>query len=150
MGKHKTSLIKAGAEDEEDMHPLQRPSIRSTVGRGLDRALNNIQFGIEEWIEETRAIGQSAAVAGDFDSSFKFYESLGKAVGAIQDPKAQHLHVHTPISQVQEMSTEELHERRAMLTKQRDAEDAKALEIQKNAAQGTAEPLTTSLDDLLN
>jgi len=122
----KTEVIKSG--DGDDEHPIMRQSVRATVGRSLDRALNNISFGIEEWTQEMRSTAQAATVSGDFDASFKFYEALGKSMGAIQDPKAQHLHVHAnSTADVQQMSTEEINERRAVLMRQQKADDDKKL-----------------------
>ena len=121
----KTEVIKGS--DGDDEHPIMRKSVRSSVGRGLDRAINNISFGVQEWLEEMRSTAQAATVSGDFDASFKFYEALGKSLGAIQDPKAQHLHVHANSTQdVQQMSTEEINERRAVLLRQKQADDEKA------------------------
>ena len=111
---------------EDDIHPLQRPSIRSTVGRALEKAYNRLSFDTEDWLMEMRATGQAAALSGEFGDSFKFYELLGRAIGAVSDPAAQqHVHLHNQPARVEEMSTDELLARRSVLMAQQAKEQAK-------------------------
>lgn len=126
MAKSKTTIIKS--DDEQDQHPLMRPTVRSTVGRALERAYNRLAFDVEDWILESRATAQAAAISGDFDAAHKFYEMLGKSIGAVQDPKSQHLHVHSNVP-VQEMSDDELLQRRQQLIQQKERDD-KRLEVE--------------------
>ena len=126
--KQKTEVVKS--DDEQDPHPLMRPTVRSTVGRALERAYNRLAFDVEDWVNESRATAQAAAISGDFDAAHKFYEMLGKSIGAVQDPKSQHLHVHAgAMMPVQEMSNDELMERRQILMQQKEREERQAQEI---------------------
>lgn len=113
-------------DDDDNIHPLQRPNIRSTVGRALEKAYNRLAFDTEDWLMEMRATGQAAALSGEFGDSFKFYELLGRAIGAVADPASQqHLHLHNQPARVEEMSTEELLARREALMAQQAREQAK-------------------------
>jgi len=121
-------VIKVNDQDqmEENLHPMQRPTIRSTVGRALEKAYNRLSFDTEDWLVEMRATGQAAALSGEFGDSYKFYELLGRAIGAVSDPgQQQHLHLHNQAVRVEEMSTDELMARREMLMNQQSKEQAK-------------------------
>lgn len=114
--------MRAASNDDDDLQnghlpAVFQPKIQNAVSRRIQDAFENMQFGLEEWLSEVRAVAQAAALQSHFDTALKAYEMLGRHLGARITPEAQaqiHNHLHLPPGDhhaLREASTEDLQSR---------------------------------------
>lgn len=95
--------------------PTLRPAVREVVAARLHETYIQIQFELEDWVNEVRALAQTAAMDGHYKTALEAYTLLGRELGASVDPASgpagNHVHFHNPKDPVREAPRDELESR---------------------------------------
>lgn len=85
------------AEPVAVLLPGRTKETMSIVDRALNTSFKKLQFGLQEWVQEVRAVSQLAAASGCFGAALDGYELIGKHMGAninALPANQNHLHIH--------------------------------------------------------
>jgi hypothetical protein len=95
--------------------PTLRPAVREAVAARLHDTYLKLQFELEDWVNEVRALAQTAAMDGHYKTALEAYAILGRELGASVDPSAgpagNHVHFHNQKDPVREAPRDELESR---------------------------------------
>jgi len=110
-----------------------RPAIKGLVEARMAHVYDRAQFDMADWINEVRALAQSATMDGSYGTALDAYKVLGRHIGANVDEQhsqtaSQHVHFHGEGAHpVKEASQEDLqarlHHIRAQISTVEDGDD---------------------------